>query len=161
MTGKIINEMIKINGQDTRRTDHALKVLGISRCIAELEGLAPKELQTLEIAAVLHDIGIHYCEQTFGRCTGKMQEQYGPRIAVDILNRYDIDKETKLRVLFLVAHHHTYKDIKGADYRILVEADFIVNYAEGDFGKNAFKAAYDEYFKTKAGKNLADDMFDF
>ncbi len=161
MTGKIINEMIKINGQDTKRIDHALKVFGIAKSIAEQEALGPSELQTLEIAAVLHDIGIRHCEQTFGTCSGKMQEQYGPAIAQEIMDKYDIAEETKKRVLFLIAHHHTYTNIEGIDYRILIEADFIVNYAENDFSKNAFTAAYNKYFKTDAGRQLAEQMFDF
>ena len=70
-------------------------------------------------------------------------------------------EETKKRVLFLIAHHHTYTDIEGLDYRILIEADFIVNYAEGNFGKKAFTAAYNKYFKTDAGRQLAKQMFDF
>ena len=161
MIGKIIYEMIKINGRDTKRINHALKVLGIAKCIAEEEGLAPKELQTLETAAVLHDIGICYCEQTFGRCTGKMQEQYGPEIAKGILDRYDVEEALKKRVLFLIANHHTYSDISGQDYQILIEADFLVNLDEGDLNINAFKAAYDKYFKTQAGKRIATEMFEF
>ena len=34
------------------------------------------------------------------------------------------------RVLFLIAHHHTYTGIEGEDYQILVEADFLVNLFE-------------------------------
>ena len=78
MTGKIIAEMIKINGRDTKRIDHALKVFGIAKSIAEQEGVGTATMHILEIAAVLHDIGIRYCEQNFGKCSGKMQEQYGP-----------------------------------------------------------------------------------
>ena len=77
------------------------------------------------------------------------------------MDKYDIVEETKKRVLFLIAHHHTYTDIEGLDYRILIEADFIVNYAEGNFGKKAFMAAYNKYFKTDAGRQLAKQMFEF
>lgn len=160
MTGNLIYEMIQINGHDTKRINHALKVYGISKCIALLEGLGEKELMTVEYAAVLHDIGIHYCEQAFGRCTGKMQEQYGPHIAKEILLKYDIDKDIIQRVEYLISHHHTYTDIDGLDYQILIEADFLVNYDEGDFSENAFLSAYEKYFKTKTGRKLAKKMFD-
>ena len=161
MTANIIADMIKTNGTDTRRIGHALKVLGLARCIAQQEGLSSQELTVLEAAAVLHDIGIRYCEQTFGKCTGKMQEQYGPKIAEEILDKHGISAESKERVLFLIAHHHTYECIDGIDYQILIEADFLVNCEEGDFSRSAFAAAFKRYFKTKAGKQLAKLMFEF
>ena len=65
-----------------------------------------------------------------------MQEQYGPEIAKGILDRYDIEEALKKRVLFLIANHHTYSDINGRDYQILIEADFLVNLDENDFSKN-------------------------
>ena len=34
------------------------------------------------------------------------------------------------RVCYLVGHHHTYLDMDGMDYQILVEADFLVNLFE-------------------------------
>ena len=40
------------------------------------------------------------------------------------------------RVEYLVGHHHTYKDIDGLDYQILVEADFLVNILKMDWIKN-------------------------
>ena len=81
MIGEIIMAMAKENAQDTRRINHALKVYGLTKCIADAEGITGDELAVLEAAAVLHDIGIAHCERTFGKCTGKMQEEYGPDIA--------------------------------------------------------------------------------
>lgn len=160
MIGNIIYEMININGTDTRRINHALKVLGVARCIAQLEELSEKQVQILEAAAVLHDIGIRYCEDNFGKCTGSMQEQYGPKIAEEILIRLGMDEPFTERVLYLIAHHHTYSSISGKDYQILIEADFLVNYDEGDLSKKAFGAAFDKYFKTDTGKRLAKKMFE-
>ena len=34
------------------------------------------------------------------------------------------------RVCYLIAHHHTYTNMDGLDYQILVEADFLVNIYE-------------------------------
>ena len=91
MTGKIIAEMIKINGRDTKRIDHALKVFGIAKSIAEQEGVGHgRRCIFLRLQPSLHDIGIRYCEQNFGKCSGKMQEQYGPAIAQEIMDKYGI-----------------------------------------------------------------------
>ena len=117
MIGNIIFEMIKVNKHDTQRINHALKVYGLSKSIAEAENVSSRDLQVIEIAAVLHDIGIRYCEETFGKCTGKMQEEYGPGIAEEILIKFDIPDNVKKRVLYLIAHHHTYSNIDGIDYR--------------------------------------------
>ena len=63
------------------------------------------------------------------------------------------------RVCYLIAHHHTYDNIDGADYRILVEADFLVNLYEGKSGRDAVVSAYDKIFRTEAGKELCRIMF--
>ena len=65
------------------------------------------------------------------------------------------------RICYLIAHHHTYTDIDGTDYRILVEADFLVNLYEDNAGEDAIKSAYDRIFRTDAGKGLCRLMFGF
>lgn len=56
-------------------------------------------------------------------------------------------------------HHHTYTDIDGMDYRILLEADFLVNADEGKMSSTAIKAARERFFKTKTGTYLLDSMY--
>ena len=160
MIGDIIMAMAKENEGDTRRINHVLKMYGLALTIAHKEGMTGELLQTLETAAVLHDIGIAHCEKTFGKCTGKMQEEYGPAIARRIMDGEDMSEDIKERVLYLIAHHHTYNNIDGLDYRIIVEADFLVNADEGNISKAAFDKAYDKFFVTSAGKELAKVMFD-
>ena len=87
MIHDIIHEMININGSDTRRISHALKVYGFVQCIAGREGVPDDVLQAICTAAVLHDIAIRHCEQTYGACGGKLQEREGPAIARPILER--------------------------------------------------------------------------
>ena len=159
MLSQAILGMIRLNGNDTRRINHALKVLGLARCIAGQEGVTGDTITVIELAAVLHDIAIHHCEQTYGSCGGKLQEREGPAIARPILDRCGAEPEVKDRVLFIIAHHHTYGSVDGIDYQILIEADFLVNRDEGDFTQDAFQAVYEKYFKTNTGKELAKVMF--
>ena len=63
------------------------------------------------------------------------------------------------KVCYLVAHHHTYGNIDTLPYRILVEADFIVNLYEDDSSRSAAEQAYDKIFRTNTGKNLLKIMF--
>ena len=152
-------EMIRINGSDTRRINHALKVLGFARCIADSEQLSGETLQTVELAAVLHDIAIRHCEENYGACDGKLQEREGPAIARPILTRCGASPTVAERVEYIIAHHHTYTDVNGLDYQIIIEADFLVNRDEGDFTHEAFVNFCGRYFKTAAGKELARRMF--
>jgi len=50
--------------------------------------------------------------------------------------------------------HHTYDNIDGLDYQILVEADFLVNLYEDDAGNRAIDKAYKRIFKTETGKKV-------
>ena len=83
----------------------------------------------------------------------------GPPIARKMLEELDFSRGVIERVCYLVGHHHTYTNIDGADYRILVEADFLVNLFEDGESEDAIKSAYEKIFKTKSGKQLCRDMF--
>jgi hypothetical protein len=63
------------------------------------------------------------------------------------------------RVCWLIAHHHTYTDVCGMDYQILLEADFLVNLFEDNEDKDVIRAAYEKIFKTKTGKHICRTMF--
>ena len=59
----------------------------------------------------------------------------------------------------MIADHHTYDNIDGIDYQILVEADFLVNIMESDLSKEAASKAYHTIFKTTCGKTICREMF--
>ena len=141
------------------RVQHFIKVHAFARLIGVSEGLPDDELFTLEAAALVHDIGIKKAEEVYGSSAGHYQEELGPPIAEEMLEELGFDRDVTARVCYLVAHHHTYTDIDGADYQILVEADFLVNLFEDDEPVSAVKAAYDKIFRTESGKRLCRVMF--
>ena len=118
-----------------KRIQHLIKVHDLCLTIGLMENMPAEELWTLEAAAMLHDIGIHAGEAKHGgKCTGKHQEEEGPAVAQEILDSVGgfTNQQTE-RIKYLIAHHHTYSDIQGLDYQILVEADFLVNlYEDGE-----------------------------
>jgi len=63
------------------------------------------------------------------------------------------------RVCYLVAHHHTYNEIDGSDYQILVEADFLVNLYEDHSSREAVEHALQHIFRTGNGTAICQDMF--
>ena len=56
-----------------------------------------------------------------------------------------------LFIMFAIEYH--------LPYRILVEADFLVNLYEDDSSRSAAEQAYDKIFRTNTGKNLLKIMF--
>ena len=144
---------------DPARVQHFIKVHAFARLIGVSEGFSEKELFTLEAAALVHDIGIKKAEEVYGSSAGHYQEELGPAIAEEMLEELGFDHDVTARVCWLVAHHHTYTDIDGADYQILVEADFLVNLYENGETVFAVKAAYEKIFRTESGKRLCRAMF--
>ena len=158
-TGLIIKKAIDYFGNDTKRINHFMKVYSFAKAIGELEGLSDREQSILEVTAVLHDIGIKNAEAKYNSSAGKYQEQEGPAVAQDILTEFDFDREFVERVKFLIGHHHTYDNIQGMDYQILVEADFIVNIYEDNMQKEAIENVINKIFVTNAGTEIAKTMF--
>ncbi len=63
------------------------------------------------------------------------------------------------RICYLIAHHHTYENVDGLDYRILLEADFLVNALEDDLPKEAIRKCRENVFETETGVYLLNTMF--
>lgn len=159
MLNKLHYEMIKLYNGDAKRIQHFCKVYSYAKLIAEMENIDKDTLFILETAALTHDIGIHLCEEKYGSCNGKLQEKEGPLLAGKMLADLEFPKEVSERVQYLIGHHHTYNDIDGMDYQILVEADFLVNMYEDGLSKEAVKHAYDSIFRTESGKKICIEMF--
>lgn len=159
MINKLHLEMIRLYRGDSRRIQHFCKVHSYAKLIGEMENLDMDTLFILETAALTHDIGIHLCEEKYGNCNGKLQEKEGPDIAKKLLSDLGFEDVVSDRVQYLIAHHHTYTDINGIDYQILVEADFLVNMYEDDLSEDAVKTAYNTIFKTESGKRICKAMF--
>lgn len=159
MHNALIMEMIAYYGGDAKRIQHFIKVHSFAQIIGQQEGLSEEVQETLEVSAVVHDIGIKVSEEKYGDCNGKHQEEEGPVIAIEMLQKLGYHQKLIDRVAYLVGHHHTYTNIDGLDYQILVEADFLVNIQEDELDSRAAMNAYENIFKTSSGKQICKDMF--
>lgn len=159
MINKVIAAMIEYYSGDPKRIQHFIKVYTFAHSIAQGEGVDGKELYTLDIAALVHDIGIKISEEKYNSCAGKYQELEGPKEAENLLSRLGVEKDVIDRVCYLVGHHHTYNNITSPDYQILVEADFLVNLYEDNESRDAAASVRDKIFKTKTGIRYINDMF--
>ena len=152
-------KMIAYYAGDPKRIQHFTKVHSYARIIGVGEEMDAASLFILEAAAYTHDIGIRPAEEKYGRCDGKLQEQEGPIVAQRMLSDVGIENYLIDRICYLIGHHHTYDNIEGLDYQILVEADFLVNLFEGNTDTAHIRATYDNIFRTETGKKICREMF--
>ena len=131
--------MISYDGGDPARIQHFIKVYTFAVMIGEGEQLPKETMEILRAAALVHDIGIKVAEEKYGSSDGKQE-------VVD-------------RVCYLVGHHHTYLDMDGMDYQILVEADFLVNLFENASTRKVIRSVDTKIFRTAAGRRILHAMF--
>ena len=154
MRERIINEMKDVFGDDQPRIDHALKVLEYAETIVRSEPGSPG---VVVAAAILHDIGIHEAERKHGSSAGRFQEIEGPPVARDILERLGLSADDVDHICRIIGSHHSAGDIDTPEFRIIWDADWLVNlpdeYPEMDEAKRADKIR--AIFRTPAGLALA------
>ncbi len=157
--GQLIHALITYYAGDAKRINHFLKVYGFAKAIGEMEGLEKSTQEILEIAALTHDIGIKNSEIKYGSSAGNHQQIEGPPEAKKMLAELEVDPAVIDRVCWLIAHHHTYTDIQGSDYQILVEADFLVNAFEDAIPFTSIFNIRDKVFQTASGTALLNDIY--
>ena len=156
---QLTRRMITYEKGCPRRIQHFIKVHSFAKNIGIGEKLDEKTLYTLEIAAIVHDIGILPAEEKYGSCEGKLKEKEGSAPAREMLSSLSIAPDIIDRVCYLVAHHHTYENVDGIDYRILLEADALVNLYEDNSPQSAIDAMLKNVFRTETGTQICNEMF--
>jgi len=158
MREKLIEEMKNVFGNDQKRIEHALAVLDYAEQIQSVEGGDPLIVRA---AAILHDIGINEAKRKHGSSAGRYQEVEGPPIAREILAKYDLDEAVVDHICKIIANHHSAKDIDTIEFRILWDADWLVNIPT-DFAnatKKKLQGIIDKTFKTRKGRQIAMELF--
>ena len=159
MKERIVNKMIdfyKGNRSDVR---HFLKVYAYAQTIGRLEGLDEKTQDTLEIAAIVHDIACPLCREKYGNTNGNHQEAESGDLLRTFLLEFALPEEMQERIIYLVTHHHTYTNVEGMDYQILLEADYLVNADESQYSREAIYKFRDRVFKTKSGTHMLESIY--
>ena len=142
LTGQLATAMITLYRGDAKRIQHFMKVYAYARMIALEEQVNRKLLQTIEAAALVHDIGIHAAEKKYGSSVGKFQEQEGPPIARAMLLAVGYAPNVTERIC----------------YQILVEADFLVNVEEEHMDQKKIRSVYEKIFQTETGKQYLTEL---
>jgi HD superfamily phosphodiesterase len=154
----LIQKMKDVFGDDAKRINHALSVLRFAEKIQAVYGGDPV---VITAAAVLHDIGIHQAEKKYGSAAGKYQEIEGPPIAEPILRNSGFPLEKIEHVCRIIANHHTAGNIDTPEFRVIWDADWLVNIPDecDKMSKDKLKEFIGKIFKTNFGKQLAGEIY--
>ena len=155
---KLISQMKKAFGTDQKRIEHALAVLDYAEQIQNVEGGDPLIVRA---AAILHDIGIQEAERKHGSSAGKYQEIEGPPIAKEILENHEISAEAIEHICKIIANHHSVRDIDTTEFRIIWDADQILNLLadSNELSDEKLQEIVNKRFKTGEGRRIATELF--
>jgi HD superfamily phosphodiesterase len=145
-------------GEDRKRIDHAKQVLKHAVALLKEEQADP---YIVIPTAVLHDVGIKIAEQKYHSAAPRYQEQEGPRAAGEILVDMGYEQENIYEICAIIAHHHTPRPQESANFKVVYDADWLVNLPEELHTKDRVKIehAIEKIFLTATGKRMARELY--
>lgn len=148
--------MRKYFGPDTRRIKHAEQVAGFAEEIGKLEkGI----MAVIMAAAYLHDIGIREAERKYNSSAPQYQHTEGPPVARQILTDLKADPALIEEVCDIIGHHHTPREMETLEFKVLFDADLIVNldeqYQEKPPAGERLETILNKSFLTPSGRRVA------
>lgn len=153
---KVAVEMKRYFKKDFKRIGHAAKVARYADLLLKEEKADPAVVMC---AAYLHDIGIKNAEKKFNSSAARYQEQEGPPVARAILEKLNARQDLIDEVCDIIGHHHSPGSKETINFKILYDADMLVNMEACHGHKNldpvTFSKKIDRLFMTEAGRNLA------
>ena len=155
---KLLKELEAYFGSDSKRINHAKKVMGCAEDILRHE---KGDWHIVIPASILHDVGIKAAEAKYGSSAGHYQEKEGPAIARGILSKFDFRKEEINEICEMIGHHHSPGKVDTTNFKILYDADWLVNLKDETDIKDKAKlaATIDKVFLTQTGKKMAKDIY--
>ncbi len=158
LENKIIDNMKQYFENDKKYIDHALKVLSYTKELLKQE---KGDSQIVFTTAILHDIGIKLCKKKYNSTGGQLQEIEGPPIARKILKELEVDSKIIDEVCDIIASHHSPGEINTLNFKIMWDADWLVN-LEDEYdikNKEKLEKVINKIFLTKTGKNLGKSIY--
>jgi HD superfamily phosphodiesterase len=157
---RVAIEMKKYFGKDFKRIGHASKVARYAQAIANQEG---GDMAVILASAYLHDIGIHEAEKKFQSTAARYQEQEGPPIAKQIMEKLGAKQSLIDEVCDIIGHHHHPRDTETLNFKILYDSDLIVNleaqHKENPISPERLTQIINNNFFTEQGRNEAKKVF--
>lgn len=158
LADKLIEAIKEVFGDDQRRITHALRVFEAAQELLRSEDANPR---IVVAAALLHDIGIPQAERKHGSAEPEFQELEGPPIARRILEGLDFPEKDIQHVCRIIANHHSARDIDTPEFRIVWDADWLVNIPEEhrSLEPDRLRQLIEKTFRTPTGKRIALERF--
>jgi len=143
---------------DERRIDHALQV---TRYAEDLLAYIEADPVLTLTSAYLHDIGIPEAELKHGSSAGNWQELEGPSVTRDLLAGLGAEPAFVEQVADIVGNHHTSCGVDSPEFRIIWDADALVNFAEVLPTKSSEQAEsiLKKHMVTEPGFQMARKLF--
>jgi putative nucleotidyltransferase with HDIG domain len=145
-------------GNDSRRIQHALDVAEHAEVIAKAQ--EDGDMMVIMACAYLHDIGIKNAEKKYNSSSARYQHIEGPPVAREILTELKAPEELIDEVCDIIGHHHTPGEEETTNFKVLYDADLIVNTAELYREKPHTREQLDKIlassFMTEAGAKQAE-----
>lgn len=155
---KLIKGLEEYFGDDKKRINHAKNVMHFAEDILKQE---EGDWHIVIPASILHDIGIKEAERKYGSSAGHYQEKEGPAIARKILLKLGLKKENIEEICKIIAHHHTPGKVDTQNFKILYDADWLVNIKDevGLGDKEKLSKTIEKVFLTPTGKEIAQKVY--
>lgn len=159
LTAALTEKMIDYCNGNRNDVCHFLKVHAYAQTIGRLEDLDERTQSILELTAIVHDIACPLCRVKYGNTNGHNQEIESEALLVPFLAEFNLPEDIEKRIIYLVCHHHTYTDVDGLDYQILLEADFLVNADEANYPPERIGEFMNNVFRTESGVRLLRSIY--
>jgi HD superfamily phosphodiesterase len=113
-------------------------------------------------AAYLHDIGIKESERKYQSTAARYQEEEGPPLARDILEKLGAKIELVDEVCDIVGHHHHPRPEETTNFKCIYDADLLTNMEEAQkespTDPDKLAKRVNDLFMTASGRKLAEEV---
>lgn len=153
---KVAASMRSYFGSDSRRIKHAEAVAEQAAIIGKAE--SGTDMLVIIACGYLHDIGIKEAERKFNSSLARYQHSEGPPVARELLTVLKAQPELIDEVCDIIGHHHSPRETETVNFKVIYDADLIVNIAEEHQDKPLSQQQLDKVISlmlTEAGKAQA------
>ncbi len=139
---------------------HTQAVAAYTRLIATGEGWEGGQIELVEMAAWLHDIGCPAARRLYGDSLPVHQQEEGRKLAEEWLrDEGGLTEEEKGWLADVVGSHHRMDTARKLHFEPLFEADLIVNMAEGYYQLSQAAHFYKKMVTTRTGRSFFKALF--
>jgi HD superfamily phosphodiesterase len=158
LKNEIIKKMMSYFEYNNKYINHTYRVLDYAE---EISGIEKGDPDVVISSAILHDIGIPACEKKYKSSEGQLQEIEGPPVAREILESLSLSEEKIKEVIEIIGCHHSPGEIETMNFKIMWDADWLVNLPDIYDIKDKAKIAeaINEVFMTKSGLEKAKEIY--